>query len=146
MSRNRIVWSGLDELRQEFRRMPEALTSEAVAIVTGAGEGARAEVVAAYEAHRHSGNLAAGVTLEQGRKHGQLAASVTLRSDAPYAWLFENGSEARHYVTRRGKRKLLGRMPAAHLFVPIAVARRRTMYEALAAMLEEHGLRVSGTL
>lgn len=143
-SNNRIVWTGLDELRAALRAMPAALAGEGGEIVTGAAEDARAEVVAAYEAHRYSGDLAAHVTLGRGAAVGRFGASTVLKSNARHAWLFENGSQARHYITRRGIKHLVGRMPAAHLFLPIVIRRRRAMYAALKGMLERHGLVVSG--
>ena len=139
----RVEWTGLDELRADLRRLPADLAAEGSAIVNGAAEVARAEVVAQYEAHVVTGNLASHVSIGRGAAVGAFSASVILKSTAPHAHLFEFGSEARHYVTIRGKKKLLGQMPAANIFVPIVIRRRRKMEDALAAMVERHGLTVT---
>lgn len=144
MSGFRVVWEGLDELRAQLRAMPAELAAEGGGIVDGAADVAHAEILAAYERHRYSGDLAAHVTRGRGTAVGRFGASTIIKSNAAHAWLFENGSQARHYITKNGVRHLTGRMPPANIFVPITQRRRRGMYDALAAMLERHGLRVTG--
>jgi hypothetical protein len=134
-----LTWNGLDELRDALRDLPRALATEAGAIVSTAAEGVRDDVVAAYEAHRYSGNLAEHVVLATSA-HGQFGVAFRLRSTAKHAWMFENGTMVRH--SEFGNR---GQMPAAHVFIPACIRRRRTMYDQLKDMLERHGLKVSGS-
>jgi hypothetical protein len=52
----------------------------------------------------------------------------------------------RHYITVKGKTKLVGRMPAFNLFGPIMARHRRFMWLDLWRLLRKHGLLVSGDL
>jgi hypothetical protein len=142
LSNNRIVWSGLEELKAALRTLPAELAEEAGGIVLGAAEGAKAAIIAAYPAR--TGDLRKHVTLGKGTKVGRFGASTILKNNAKHAWIFENGSQARSYVTVRGKKHLTGRMPPGHVFVPIVIQHRRAMYERLKELLVRHGLVVSG--
>lgn len=141
----RIVWTGLDELRAELRNLPADLADEASAIVVDAAEGAKTEIVAAYERHRRTGNLAAHVKVEK-RDIGPYGAGVVVKSTARHAFLFEVGTQARHTSTgaNRGISPAGGGKPPGQIFVPIAIRRRRSMYERLKALLVRHGAEVSG--
>jgi len=137
---NQIVWEGLTELRAALRELPANLATEASGIVNDAAEGAKAEILAAYQAHRRSGDLAAHLTLGRGRAIGRFSASTILKNNAKHAWMFENGSQARHHKLGGST----GSMPAAHIFIPTVMRHRRAMYARLAALLEYHGLSVTG--
>ncbi len=142
-----VRWDGLDELRAALRSLPADLAAEASGIVTGAAEGAKSEIVSAYQARRRTGNLAKGVKIIRGATNivsSRFGVGLMVTSTAEHAWLFENGSQARHYVTVAGKKHLTGSMPPARIFVPIAIRRRRLMHDQLKAMLVRHGLSVSG--
>jgi hypothetical protein len=71
-------------------------------------------------------------------------AKSTVKVHSPIAWLFDNGSQVRHYITKAGKRHLTGRMPAMHIFDRTAARARRRLNERLIAMLVRHGAKVTG--
>lgn len=133
-----VTWSGLDELRAELRRLPAELAADAGAIVLKAAESAKAEIVAAYP--KRTGNLAGHVTVSASSK-GLYGAGAIVRNSAKHAWIFENGTQARH--TSIGANR--GAMPPGHVFLPAVIRKRRDMYAALKDLLVRHGLTVSGT-
>ena len=139
MANNRIRWDGLEELRKELRNLPADLAAEAEGIVLDEAEGAQRDVAANYAKHRRSGRLAAGLQLMRSAA-GRFGVGAVLINRNPLAWIFENGSQARH--TSIGANR--GSMPAAHAFIPPVIRHRRSMYRRLADMLERHGLRVTG--
>lgn len=138
MSNNRFRWDGLEELKAALRQLPEELTGEGSHIVEGAANGAAVDVRSGYAGHRRSGNLQDGVTVEHGVSG--FGTSAVVKSNARHAWLFENGSQARHTAIGANR----GSMPPAHVFVPAVMRKRRAMYDELKAMLTRHGLLVSG--
>ncbi len=142
-----FVWNGLKELREQLLTLPADLTGEAEGIVTGAVEGAKTEIGAIYQAHTRSGHLAAGLTLSS-EPNGTYEVRQVLRSRAAHAWLFDNGSQARHYTTKKGQPHNTGAMwsrtPPTHAFVGTVMRHRRLMYVRLKLLLERHGLKVSG--
>ncbi len=134
---NGFRWSGLDELREELRNLPEEMTGEASHIVEGAANSAEADIKAGYPSR--TGNLRNH--LQQTHfDRGRFSAGVILKNTARHAWLFENGSQARH--TDIGADR--GSMPAGHVFVPAVLKARRRMYEELKALVTRKGLQVSG--
>lgn len=134
-----MKWNGLDELRESLRHLPETLKAEAAHIVEGAANGAEVDMRAGYPA----GELRDGVRVTH-FSGGKFSAGAIVKSTSKLAWLYENGSEARHYVTVRGNRHLTGKMPAKHVFIPAAMRARRRMYQQLKEMLQRQGLKVSG--
>lgn len=134
-----LKWQGLAELRDELGKLPDEVVAEAREITRATTELAKGEIVGQYEAHRVTGNLAKGVIVSPWNK-GQDAPGYKIKSTAPHAWLFENGSQARHNSIGANR----GPMPAANVFVPTVIKRRREMYEQLKAMIARKGLRVSG--
>lgn len=143
MSNNRFTFTGLDELRAELRALPADLKAEGATIVIRAAEGAAQEIRGAYQAHHYSGNLASGVS-QKLEEAGPFGVRGVVTSAAPHAIIFENGTEARHYITRRGVKHLLGKMPAFHIFIPTMMRWRRKMDDQHKALLIRHGLRVTG--
>ena len=71
---------------------------------------------------------------------GKYSAGAIVKNRAKHAYIFENGTQARH--TGLGYNR--GAMPPGHVFIPEIVRRRRGMYEKLAEMLRQHGLQVPG--
>jgi hypothetical protein len=136
---NRLVFTGLSELRAELRALPAALTGEASSLVQGAATSAAAAIQTAYGAHRRSGNLQDHVVVET-RAAGQFGAAMIVKATAKHAGLFENGSQARHTAIGANR----GSMPPGHVFVPEIIRARRAMWGALADLLTRHGLRVTG--
>lgn len=139
-----VQFDGLDELRAALRNMPTHLRGQAANIVEAAGNAAATEIRAAYGKHRHTGNLQEGVTVEHERQAGVTARSV-VKSTAPHAYIFENGTQARHTDLgwNRGVMPAGGK-PAGHIFVPVVVRHRRAMEAKLEDMLKGEGFEVSG--
>jgi hypothetical protein len=135
----RVTFEGLDELRDALRQLPSELVQEASGIVQRAADNAAQDIRANYQAHRRSGNLAEHVKVVP-MSVGQFGAGVEVRSTAKHAHLYEDGTQARH--TSIGANR--GSMPPGHAFRPPAIRRRKSMYDALKAMLVRHGLIVSG--
>ena len=139
---NHFIFDGLAELREELRNLPKELTAEASHIVQGAANGAEADIKGAY-AVGPTGNLRDGV-FSKVESMGEFAAAVKVVSSAPHAWMYENGTSARHYYTKNGVKHLTGAMRPQHTFIPRMIRARKAMYEQLADLLERHGLKVSG--
>jgi len=146
LSSNRIVWEGLDELKAALRTLPAELAAEAAGIVTGAAERAKQDIASSYP--ERTGNLRKSLTLSRGSKVGRFGTSRILKNNSKIAWIYDNGSQARHYITKAGKKhetgKMWGQRPPTHLFVGTVIRQRRAMYERLKELLTRHGLQVSG--
>lgn len=138
-SNNRLVFNGLAELRAELRQLPAELAGEAGEIVSGAAEGAKNDIVEAYP--ERTGNLRSRVTVSRTAGSGLYGVAAIVKNTAKHAWIFENGTQARH--TDIGANR--GAMPAGHVFIPAVIRRRRQMYERLKGLLTKHGLVVSGS-
>jgi hypothetical protein len=141
---NRIVWSGMAELKAQLRQLPAHLTNEAHGIVTAAAMSAYGEIYAAYP--EVTGNLKAGLAVDTGAgmkaSSRALGANAVLVNRAKHAWLYDNGTGQRRSSTHAN----LGSMTPTHVFVRAAMKHRRAMYERLIWMLEQEGLRVRGSI
>jgi hypothetical protein len=133
-----MVWTGMAEFKQQLRNLPAELVGEASRIVEGAGNAAAFDIKSGYGVHRHTGNLQDHVTVEH--KTGGFIASAIVKSTARHAHIFEFGSQARY--TKSGSFR--GRMPPGNIFIPRMIKWRRRMFEELKAMLQRHGLLVTG--
>lgn len=140
----RVTWDGLAELREALRNLPEELAAEAGQIVEGAANEAADTVRSVYAAHRLTGHLADAVTVKPSAATSRYGVSIVVKNSDPIAWLFDNGSQARHWVSGKPTGTMWGRTPPTHAFVRSMIGARRTMYDALKAMLERHGLTVTG--
>ena len=143
MSGNRIVFSGLEELKAQLRALPAELADEANIIVQEHAHTAAAAVVAVYQQHRVSGDLADHVVVEVNAA-GRFGVAVAVHSKAKHAWLFDNGSQARHWASGKSTGTMWGKTPPTHVFVKTMIRFRRAMYVALSDMLRRHGLIVTG--
>ena len=132
-----IQWSGLLELREALKHLPDDLTAEATAIARDAATGARDEIRAVYPVA--TGSLVRGVTLRESKK-GRWQAAFRVISRAPHANIFEAGTKTRR--TKKGWNR--GFMPAADLFVPIVIRHRARMWAPLKALVERAGFEVYG--
>jgi hypothetical protein len=132
----RFAFKGLDELQAALRALPAELTGEASKIIEAAGNRAVLDLKRGYPVV--TGNLRDGV--EVTFTQGGVSARALVRSRAPHAHLFEYGTEARHNALGANR----GRMPPTHLFGRTMSNVRREMYEGLRALLERHGLKVTG--
>lgn len=133
---NQIVWSGLEDLKTQLRALPAALTDDAAGLAAAAAEGAKADM-------HYPGDLGDRVVVKT-MVSGPFAATAVITNPHILATIFENGTQARHYVTTKGVTHLTGQMPPGHVFVPAVLRWRRAMYDALKARLATHGLQVSG--
>ncbi len=138
-----MTWDGLEELKAALRNLPGELGDDATAIVNTAAEDAMAGVIAAYEGHVLTGDLVGHVFLSQEARN-KFGATYVVKNTAKHAWIFEEGTQARHYVTVHGKTHLTGAMPPSHVFVQTMVRARRQMYANLKDLLAQKGLEVSG--
>lgn len=152
LATNTIRWEGLRELYEQLRNLPEELVGEATGIVEFHAEGAAKEIEAAYP-YGPAGRFRKGDPIEPGNlKAGMDVVSLAggrwginhlVINRAKHAWVYEHGTRARHYYTVNGIKKLVGAMPARPTFIPRVIKWRHRMHEALAAMLEGHGARVT---
>jgi hypothetical protein len=142
---NQLRINGIEELRKALLELPKQLVAESAAIVQAQGAEAMRQIEAAYP--KRSGNLADGLRLEIRRDAASAGASVKNIARfrrgpwAAGAWIFEKGSGPRQWAS--GKKT--GKMPAGHVFIPIAMQRRRIMTAALVDLVERAGLHVTGT-
>lgn len=141
-----MEWRGMDELQKELRALPEESKSEAEKIIEGHVNAAYVTIKRVYEAHRFTGTLSNRLTISPIRKSGQLVAGLVLRSGSPLAWLFDNGSMARHYVTENGVTHVTGRMPARHIFGrTVGFAKRRVLQDLKDMLLRRGASKVTET-
>lgn len=139
MSNNRLVLDGLADLRAALRNLPTELAGEASHIVQGAANSAAVAIRSGYAAHVRTGRLQDAVTVDS-MPTGAYGAGVIVKNTSKLAFIFENGTQARH--TALGANR--GSMPPGHVFIPAVIRQRRKMYDALKALLERKGLLVSG--
>jgi hypothetical protein len=119
--------------------LPAELLAEATVIVQAQAEEFARQVRLAYGQHRVTGNLQEHVAVEFAGDGVSAAARV--KSTAYHAWMFENGTTTRMF---KGARR--GAARPQHVFIPIAIARRRLMYAALVDLVERAGFTVTGSV
>jgi hypothetical protein len=144
---SRLVLEGLDPWLEALRQLPGELRDEARTVVHDTATHAADEMRAAYpEGPR--GRLKRGVKvgLHEGNEFG---AGATVKNTAPHAFIFEQGTQARYVTTRPlGRAKNFGyrrgAMPPGRVFIPIAIRRRRAMYDALVEVVRRAGFEVTG--
>jgi hypothetical protein len=128
---------GLTALQAALRQLPEDLTREGAVIVRAQADAAAGQMAAAYPIRR--GGLRAGLRVET-RADDRGSASAVVVNRARHAYLYEKGTKsARHW--KNGKST--GTMPAGHVFIPIAIQRRRMMTAALVDLVRRAGLDVT---
>lgn len=133
----RVTWAGMSELMEALRQLPEHLVGDATPIVTGAADRTYDTVEADYRDSAITGALERGLKKET-KSIGPFGVAVVVRNTAPIAWMYENGTEARH--THAGVSR--GAMPPKHIFISTAERNRTAMYEALKQMLVAWGFLV----
>lgn len=129
----KVTHTGLREELAAIESLADDCQGEAMHIVEGAANGAAVDVRTAYGAHVFSGKLQERVLVED------IPNGKVVKSGSPLAYIFEFGSEARHYVTKRGITHEVGAMPAAHIFVTIMVRTKRRMQRDIISMIWRHG-------
>lgn len=149
----RFRFEGLEELKQQLLKLPADLAGDAVDIVQGIADEAADAVRDGYpvrETGLHPGRFRKSRWFPPGQLKGRVSVrrsngptwtGAEVISGSPIAWLYDNGSEARHW--RNGK--YVGRMPPTHHFVKTMIRYRAIMGEALKRLLEYAGLRVTGS-
>jgi hypothetical protein len=140
---------GIEEFREALRNLPAELAGEAGHLALAAANSAAVSIRAAYGQHRVTGNLQEHVIVEPPVTIGGTVAGARVRSTARHAYLFEYGTQARHYVTKKKgvvhrTGKMWGKTPPVHIFIPTAIRVRRRMTEDLIDLLRRHGLLVTG--
>ena len=142
MAQSRVQWVGLDDFRKALRNLPDALAGQAVRIGEQNANAAAFDIRSAYAAHRVTGKLQESVAvIEQQRAFG---FRFQVRAKAKHAHLLEFGTNARHYITDKGRRHVLGAMPPRPTFLPRWRKWRSRMYDELKAMMIREGLLVQG--
>lgn len=141
---NEIRMSGLLELRQQLRTMPVRLRNAAAAVVEGTARDVAAQIIAAYP--EVTGNLKRGVRVEP-INTGPYGVAFRVVNRAKHAWLYENGSQARAYISKRNRvQHETGRMspaPPGRAMIPKVARARRVMEVRLRQLLESEGLVVT---
>ena len=132
MAKSMMVWQGLKELREEIRKLPEALRGDAMDLIERTVNAVAVDIRQAYPVR--TGNLRKGVRVASILKAG-FVAGATVKNIAKHATIFELGTQARHTTIGANR----GSMPAGHVFVPRVVKARRQLTEELKAMVVRHG-------
>lgn len=154
MSRSGVKVTGLNELREALRNLPDRLKDEAAVIVRQHADEMARVTQDAYPTgpkgspNSNSGNppggLKRGVRVTHEGSHLTVVSQV--RSHANHAHLFEEGSKVRR--NRRGQNR--GQMKPgggneSALMIPKAIRLRRRMTAALISMVERNGLKVTSS-
>jgi hypothetical protein len=141
----RFVFAGLEELKAQLRSLPADLIAEGTHIVQAAGNAAITAIKAEYGKHVVSGHMLNAIILVE-KQTGPFGIAISVVNSDPIAWLFDNGSQARHKVTGSSTGAMWGQTatPPTHIFVATMIRERRVMYAQLGEMLERFGLTVSG--
>lgn len=133
---NRLYFEGLD--LAEWTPWIDNVVTEAEAIVTEHVTGAAAQIADAYPSSAMA--LAAAMTHRVEREGFHIDAEVV--NPHPLAWIYDHGTMARHTETSLSR----GAEGPRHIFVPRAYEWARRQYLALSALLERHGLIVTGLM
>jgi len=139
MSRATVVWDGLEEYKEQIRTLPAECAKEARNFIEGAVNGAYVTISTVYGQHRVTGNLQKGLKILPLKVSGEYTTGLELRSAAPHAWLFEHGSQGRHYTTVHGVRHVTGRMPPTPIFNGTIGKAKRKLVEQLKDMVIRRG-------
>lgn len=138
MARTRVVWTGLDELKAELKNLPTTMTTETGHLAQANANSAAVDIRGAYPAR--TGNLRNGVKVEVIEK-GPYRTGRRVINRAPHAWIFDNGTQARHTAIGANR----GSMPPGRVFVPRIIKwRRRFLDQLKAALLRQGAARVTG--
>jgi hypothetical protein len=128
-----FVWHGLKEYMDELRKLPDECKGEAAKLIEGSVNSAYVTVARVYDAHRHTGNLRRRLTISP------MKGGLVLRSGSPIAWLFDNGSQARHWASGKSTGAMWGKTPPTHIFAKTVAQERRKLTEQYKAMLLRRG-------
>jgi hypothetical protein len=134
MAKAFVVWDGLKEYGAALEALPETCTTEASHIIEGAANAAYVAISTVYGSHTFTGTLQKRLRLAplNAKKY---VTGFKLTSGSPLAWLFDNGTQARH--TKFGVNR--GRMPPTHAFSGAVGKEKRRAAQQLRDMLERQG-------
>jgi hypothetical protein len=135
-----VIWNGLEEYMAELKQLPEACLGEAGKAIEGEVNGAFVAVAQVYERHRFTGTLRRRLTISH-LAIGTHVYGVVLKSGSPLAWLFDNGSQARHWKSGKGTGEMWGKTsnPPTHTFSRAVGKARRKLSGLFREMLLRHG-------
>ena len=131
--RSQFVWSGMREYLAELKALPAEAQGEAAKAIEGEVNAAYVTVKRVYLDHEVTGTLARRLTV------APMAGGVVLRSASPIAWLFDNGSKARHWASGKNTGTMWGRTPPTHVFASAVGKGRRTLTRRFREMLLRRG-------
>jgi hypothetical protein len=134
-----VMWSpNLDELKRQWATMADRLAGEADHRAEEAAQGAAVAIRTVYAQHWVTGNLVKRVVVSRWHR-GKLLPGWAVISRAPHTWLFEHGSVARRYVSKRGKVHNTGAMwhgsPPPPTFYPTVNTFRRQLEREIIALM-----------
>jgi hypothetical protein len=137
MSNARLRIDGLDDFKTQLRKLVPESAEEAETFIHGRAADAVNAMAAGYAGHVRAGTLANGlsITVEHSGRYG---VGVVVTNRAKHAWMFENGTDARHTAIGANR----GSMPAAHVFIPEMERARRAVRVFLIELLTRQGLTV----
>jgi hypothetical protein len=92
-----------------------------------------------YGAHRHTGTLRKRLILGPLPVKGNLTTGRLLKSGSPIAWLFDNGSQARHHASGKSVGRMWGKTPPTHIFRKTVGRTRRRLAQQFRDMLLRRG-------
>lgn len=135
-----MTWTGLAELQEELRKLPESLAGQAAGIVTAAARAAVGQV-------KYPGGIKD--ELNQGLRvdvvsAGKFGVKVVAKNTSKLAQIFEHGTAVRHIASGASRGQIAKPTPGNY-FLPPVIRNRRAMYERLKQMLVDNGLQVRGT-
>lgn len=137
MSKNRLYFEGLD--LREWETLSGEMFDEAEAIVRDYVLGAEQEIRDAYP--ETAAGLRTGMTHAIAPNRDAMIIVASVSNKHPLAWLFDNGSKARH--TKKGWSR--GAERPRHIFVPRAYDwNRREIAELQDMLIRGFGFTVSG--
>ena len=137
--KTQMVWNGMAEYKEELRQLPAECTGEAAKVVEAGATGAYQTIRAVYAAHHFTGTLEKQLRISPLKINGQFVTGLVLTSGSPLAWLFEHGSQARHYDTANGVKHLTGKMPPTPIFNSTVGKTKRAIVQQLKDIVLRRG-------
>lgn len=141
MAGTRFYFQGMEDLKTALNDLPAELRGEADHIVEEEANAAAVAIRRVYVEHVASGRLLRGLTVVE-KPTGRFGAKFVVRSASPIAWIFDNGSQARHWKTGKATGAMWGHTPnpPTHTFSRNVRRGRAVMLQRLVAMLRRYGL------
>lgn len=133
---SRFVFTGLQEMLADLRKLPAELAGEGGDLVEGRGDRAMATIAAGYPSR--TGDLRTKLKVTHTRS--AFGARSVVRNSSKHALPYDAGSQTVR-ITKRGISR--GTMPPTPIFSQTIARERRAMYGDLKELLERHGLTVT---